>query len=234
MGYPKRRIKTNASVASSTAADKVRDLDCFEDVDSLIRLGFPPRKILQYIRSRDEWTDIADQAALSYIEAYRKSLPAGEIVKVRLPSVFIEAVDKLKEGLDEIKELEELYRIQKERIEIDYKTEKKIGKLFRTTVGEIRAAMDILKTLADLKMDLGLVERQIGRVSVEIDANARAQIQAQFPENPLIANVLGDPQKRAKIYNVITQLARVVSRHELPQKTLQPAQQVEGESNGDN
>ena len=205
MGRPKQRIKAGASV-SSVNLDALHNLEFFEEVASLVKLGFPLSKILQFIRSRGEWQELTDQQGLNIIEAYRKSLPPGELVRVRLPAAFIEAVEKVSKGLDEIEELERLYKLQMERLSIDFDKEKKIGKLFRTTVFEVKAALEILRSIAQIKMDLGIVERRIGKVDIGVTTHVTADVRQRFPDNPIIANVLADPQKGMRILQVINRV----------------------------
>jgi hypothetical protein len=180
---------------------RLRELTCFPEVDARIRKGWPLRSLAIYIQEEcGEYTDITFQSLITTLNDYRKSLPPAELVKDTMPEIYAEAERKMREGLDEIEEYEDLYWLQRDRIAIDYASEKKINKLFKTTVREVVAAAEILKMSADLKMDLGINQRQLGKLN--IDANLMAEVRNKYGKSPII-NVINNPSSRRKIENIL-------------------------------
>lgn len=185
---------------------------------------------------RGEGTDVAEVTLSAEISAYRRSLPPAELlagvppsststgdgggggvapavlgasgtpVVTRLPLAFTHAAKRVREGLDELKELERLYGIQMERVEIDFATEKKIGKLFPSMTAEIRAAREILEKRAQLKMDLGLDERHLGRL--EVDTNAPPVVVERYGAE-VVKHAVASPESRRKLLGVVERLTQL-------------------------
>jgi hypothetical protein len=132
------------------------------------------------------------------------------------------AQQKVAEGIDELKELENLYRLQMERIHIDFALEKKFNKLIPATAQEVRAAREILSTIAELKMDLGLHERHLGRI--DGDAEVSAVVMARVGDEK-IAAVLSNSEKRQRLLGIAKQL---VGKSEKPEIIDVVAEEPEG------
>ena len=126
------------------------------------------------------------------------------MVAIRMPEEIIKAKEKLGAGVDILSEMESLYSIQKDRIELDYKTEKKLGKLFKTTGNEIAIASQLLRDLAQLRIDLGL-----DKADAQIDDTTRQRLINDFGlryGKESVAKVLNDSKAVSKILSVTESL----------------------------
>ena len=63
-------------------------------------------------------------------------------------------------------QLEKLYLLQLRRISIDAETESKINKLFSSTGSEIRVAADLLNSMMQKKMELGILSKRPEQLEV--------------------------------------------------------------------
>ena len=158
---------------------------------------------------QDEFGELGDLArgtVQRLVEDYRKTIPPMELSAACPTSVVgRNATRKVAEGLNELKELERLYSMQMERIEIDFTNEKTIKKLFPNTGREVFVAMKLLKQSADLKMDLGLAKRQLG--TVELTGEKAVVIGERYGEEA--AKVLTDPESGRKVLQLAQRLAQL-------------------------
>lgn len=144
--------------------DKLKDIDKFRrkvswllehekfpEVEKMLLAGVSISKIARYILT---WDDIAKlgfsmtkvRGALSYLRRNYPRLKSLDIVK------YYEDLRKAEIELNELKEMIELYRIQKDRIMVDYRLEKDVlKKLIPTLSREVQVALEILKAIAVLK-----------------------------------------------------------------------------------
>jgi hypothetical protein len=201
----KRRRKTRSVSRSSDKHQRLRALQCFDDVYSRIRDGWPLTELARYIQEdKKEYTDISRAGLVSVLTDFRSSMPPGELIKKRMPQAFISAKKEVEEGLDELKELESLYRIQLSRVNIDLKTEQQIKKLLPSMTSEIKEARQILESVANLKLELGLNERvpQKHEVNVEVDEVSEQELSKNFG-NESVKKVLEDPESRHRVLGTV-------------------------------
>jgi predicted metal-dependent hydrolase len=158
------------------------------------------QELARYIQDeRREYRDVTRPSLVNMLHKYRATFPPGSLIAKRLPKVFSKAAEQVRKGVDEVKELEELVLLQKKRLKIDSGTEKKIGKLLPTTVQEVRALREVLSTLKDVKMDLGLSKRHLGELSV--DTTLIAGVIGCYG-SPSVAKVMQNAQSRQKVLGV--------------------------------
>jgi hypothetical protein len=183
---------------------RLKSLRCFPEVHKRILEGWPSTQVARFIQDdQQEGGDLTRGALIAMVNDYRQSIPRAELISTRLSPVFNKAAEEVRHGLDELEELEHLYRLQMERIGIDFNIEKNVGKLMSSMTNEVKAAKDILATYAELKMDLGLTQRHIGQV--EIDAKVIADVAGHYG-SPAVGEVLSDPESRRKVLALAQQL----------------------------
>ncbi len=153
---------------------------------------------------------------------WRRKIAKTELLPVRLPGVIEAAETHVAESLNEMDEMQELYDIQKHRIEIDYGTERKINKLFKSTGTEVTVALNILKARSDLKADLGLTKRGAGQ-----DEASRILLTDFAPRYGKVDvnSVISNPERRRRLLNA---MEMVLSADTVP--TLPPAETPEAEA----
>lgn len=186
----------------------LRGCNCIEEVDRRLRMGWSSADVVRMIQ--DEYKEL-NHLSTSYVkkmvDLYRKEIPPSELALTTTNTkVAGRARRAVNNGLDELHELERLYHLQMKRVEIDVGNEEKINKLFPTTGREIFVAMKLLKQSADLKMDLGLLKRQLGEVSV-VGENA-AEISSRYNDET-VGQVLTDPDSRRKVFGMVNTLLRL-------------------------
>ena len=209
-------------VSRHTGFAKLRALQCFPEVHDRLCKGWPLSDVAEFIQEENkEYTDAAPATVIKVLQNYRDSLPSGERAKYVLPKSHREAIEKVEEDIDEIRELVKLYRRQEKRLDIDGKVEENIGKLLPTMTQEIRVTKEVLTSIADLKMDLGLNERHLG--TVDIEASLMADVDEKYAGTD-VGSVLKDPKKRRRLLNIaehaLSLSKRGVSLEEEPEGEL--------------
>jgi hypothetical protein len=179
------------------------------------------QELARYIQEdRGESTDVTRHSLAIQLANFRKSIPAGHLVAKRFPEVFNKALEEVEEGLDELKELEDLFRLQKSRIEVDNKIETELGKLLPSMTAEMREARQTLQAIADIKADLGIRKRapqQPAKVGLDLDidvtveggaARAGAELATKM-NNPELADVFTNPESRRRVLGVVDRFLRL-------------------------
>lgn len=200
-----RRIRP---VSRETRFLRLRGLKCFKELHQRLLEGWAPSKVAQFVQEdRKEYTDIGRASLETQLSEYRASLPPGEVVKERLPRFHAEQAEKVEKGFDELAEMEKLYDMQLKRIEIDAKIERGVGKLMPSMTQEIRTAREILSGIAQLKMDLGVNERHLGKMEVE------AQVVQDVTKNydPNVGKVMEKPESRRKLLGLAERFMSLAS-----------------------
>jgi hypothetical protein len=166
--------------------------------------------IAKYIQEEEgEYLEATRESVVSALNYYRSSLPPGELVAKQLPGEFKNAVKKLNKAVDEVKELEWLTRFQKRRLRLDGAVETNIKKLLPTMTQEVRAHVEVLRTLASVKMDLGLNKRHLG--SLEVDATLVADVVGRYGSSN-VAKVLQSAESRQKVMGVAERFLALAQR----------------------
>jgi hypothetical protein len=194
------RIKTNRE----TRFLKLRALKCFQEVVERIHAGWPIPELARFIQDdRQEYKDIGRDSLVWTLTEFRKTIPPAQLISRRMPQAFNEASKKVEKGIDELEELEGLYKLQMDRIKIDYEAEKTIHKLLPTMTQEVRVAREILQTYADLKMDMGLSKRHLG--TLDVDASLVADVAGRYGRED-VAQVLNNPGSRHRVLAIAEKL----------------------------
>lgn len=186
---------------------------CYEEVYSRICSGWAMTEVARFIQEeRKEYTEISRNGLVQQLTEFRKTVPAGHLVQKRFPEVFDEAKEKVEKGVDELAELEELYRLQMHRVGLDFAVEKSIKKLMPSMTAEIREARQLLQAIAELKMELGVSSRASRSVDVDVNVEVEGElpggIAGQFGSDA-VQKVLGDPESRRKVMGVVERFMRL-------------------------
>lgn len=199
----KRSPKSNKPVAPRQQVvsrkknfQKLRAMACFQEVHERICKGFPLKLVAEFIQDeREEYVHASKETLIRQLQKYRDDIPPAERAKYTMPKSQMEALEEVEEGIDELTEITKLYKRQLRRMDIDEQVEKNIGKLLPTMTQEVRVALEILHKSAQLKMDLGLNERQLGSVNVEATA-------LETYSGTEIQKIIEDPKKRRRLLSI--------------------------------
>lgn len=211
-----RQRKPMKPRSRSNRFKKLRALACFDDVYTRVCDGWALAEIARFIQDeRKEYTEISRGGLEKMLTDFRvQEVPAGDLVKKRFPEVYDAAKEEVEKGIDEVKELEELYRIQMHRIGTDFKTEKAIGKLLPSMTSEIKEARQLLESLSNLKMEMGLASRAPQKhehdvsVGVSVEATIGAELAEHFSSDA-VKDVLQDPESRHRVQGVIDRFLKL-------------------------
>jgi hypothetical protein len=200
-------------VSRATNFTSLRSCKCFKDMHKrLVEDGVSARIVAEWMQNeRNEMTNMTIPSLVNLLNDYRMSIPAAQRAGP-LNQVFANAVEEVKHGLDELDEMHRLYKIQMQRIEIDFQTEKNIKKLLPTMTQEIRTAREILSSASQLKMDLGIHQRQLGKVDVE--TTLMADVAERYADSPAVARVLDSGESRRKVLGLAERLLSIADRSE--------------------
>lgn len=208
-----KRRPTAKPPGRSTQFKKLRALACYQEAYERICAGWPLAQVARFIQEeRREYTEISRRGLEQQLTEFRKQMPPGDLVAKRFPEVFDQAKEKVETSINELSELEELYRIQMHRIGVDFATEKGIKKLLPSMTAEIREARAILKDMAELKLEMGILGRAPKgvdvNVGVEVEATLTEGMMAQFGDTA-VQKVLEDPESRRKVMGVVERFLKL-------------------------
>lgn len=206
----KSRVKP---VSRANNFANLRKLKSFKELHRrLIEQGHPLRTTAKWLQEEQhELTSTSFEALVSQLHEYRNSIPPAQRAKP-LNVVFERAAEEVVEGLDELAELQRLYKLQMARVEIDFQTEKNIKKLLPTMSQEVRTAREILSASAQLKMDLGIHDRHLGKVDVE--TTLLSDVAEKYADSPEVEKVLNDDESRRRVLGLAERLLSIADRAE--------------------
>ncbi len=202
---PRRpQIKPVSRITSSTFS-RLKAAKCFNEIDRRIRLGWSSPDLAEAIQQEfHELQDVSLRYLKKVLDRYRTSIPPSELSMVSPSSLMGKRItQKMDKGLNELEQIELLYDMQMKRIAIDVGNEEKINKLLPTTGNEIYVAMKLLKQSTDLKMDLGLLKRQLG--TLEMTGQLAAEATERYGKDS-VGKVLADPESRRKVLGLAEKL----------------------------
>lgn len=180
-----------------TRYERIYDLPYYKEVYDKLRKGWSLTRVAKMIQSRGGCSDISFSYLRQTLHFFRNErIPKTEILKDYVPEYVMDTKEKFKESIDELEEIEDLYRVQRDRIGVDYKKEKQIGKLFNNTYKEMEVCLAMLQASAKLKQDLGLTKKELGTLNVE----GRHILEAQNKYGTKdIQDVITNPNSRRRV-----------------------------------
>lgn len=184
--------------------------------------------------------DVTRESLIRSLHKYKNNYIPRGFAKL-VPSVMEETsklearLEEASKAMDEVEELERLYALQMERIQIDAKNEKDNNKLFNSLSQDIRVAMDILARRAQLKMDLGIEKRHLGQL--DVDQKDLDGLMNRYGK-PTVSKVLKNAESRRKVLhvaqNIIAFIGEPNEREALLQQLLEDADEsrqiIDGEA----
>lgn len=191
------RLKKTKSGAGSKVNefDELLQMKCFKEIHDMVTSGWDELDIARHIKdTRNELPNYTVSGLAYFLKRYKKSLPPLHR-GVALPPKAVAIVEK---GIDELEEMEKLYHLQMERIQMEVGTEKKIRKLMSSLTPDIREAKSILVERAKLKMDLGITNRHLGTMNIDAVDGVSEEIALRYG-NSEVAAAIQNAESRRKI-----------------------------------
>lgn len=188
---------------------KFRALKSYTEAHKKLVDGMPISEIARWLHEdQKEYTEVARISLVTILTEYRKAVPRSQFIqRFKDASQDLISDEELK-SFDALCELEKLYRIQLERISIDFNTERRINKLFPSLTQEMRTAREMLSSYIEHQMDLGVTQRQLGKI--DIDAKLVADVKRSYGSED-IAKALSKPESRQKMLNVSDKLLKFLN-----------------------
>lgn len=208
--------------ARETVGLDIRALRCHDEVRRQIVNNVPLSDVATYVQDEQhEGLEIQRDSLIRALMRYRDTIPPIEFVEARgRPGTsFTKAVEVLRTGLDEVKEIEELYKIQMERVRKLKKTEDGFATVnFPGLTQDVRVALELLNASAKLKMELGITEHHLGKTEVDVNVTVENAI-AQTP--PPIQRAMRNPESVHRVLAVLNR-ARSVAVMEAKNEPHEP------------
>jgi hypothetical protein len=186
-------------VSRDTKFVKLKACQCFDEADRRLRLGQSFTDIARFIQQdNQEYTETAEAHLVNVLTEYYESIPLIEKAMGANSPTQRKLAKQLDSGLDEVAELERVYKIQMERVENLVQQEKNMGIALKDFTGkEIWFAVKILEQSSKLKMDLGIVKRQLGQLDIG-SAPAALELGERYGRES-VGKVLSDPEARRRV-----------------------------------
>lgn len=143
----------------SIVHQQFQTLSCYTQVVSHLKQGFSFEYVRKLIQDKNqEWQEVAQEEVLARIGKLHHELTALDTVAPFLPGYVEAAAEEIENGLNEVKEIAELYHLQRKRIKMAMEKEETIlqGFLSPNTVREIRLAKDLVESSRVIKASLGI------------------------------------------------------------------------------
>jgi len=184
----KKPTRTYRKRSPSTTM-RLKKLKCFSEVDRMVREGEYARNIAAYIQEEaGEYLEVSFETVVRAVYRYRQSLDDAGIV-TRPVQDDVNEDDPVKE----LRVLEELFDMQKKRIEMEVSTEEALKKLFSTTHREFEVINLMGSSILKLKKSLNLIDSEGGRRAKNKGHVGRVDI----------ARVVESPESRHKVLSFV-------------------------------
>lgn len=137
---------------------RLKGLDCFPEAHKLLANGYHPSKVAAMIQNQyGEYKEIAQKSLEKMLKSYyEEAIPAAEKVANQLPNKFDEVVRDFEEQVNVLQEYGNLFKLQKERIEISWTFEKETKALLKNTGREIKIAAELLDKIKKVQDEQGM------------------------------------------------------------------------------
>jgi hypothetical protein len=175
------------------------------EMDSRMKHGYSLPDIAKWLQEeRGECNDLTHDSLVTTLYRYREDLKPMEVAERLLPSVVRDAKVVIDKQVDELEELQKLYHLQRERIEIGVQFEKASRVLNKNMTQEIAQASSLLMRRHEIKMDLGMDGgRNLGTMTLRPELGAT--VSGKYDVD--IVQAANDPVSRGKALAVARALA---------------------------
>ena len=150
---------TSKATDSTVSGIGLRGYKCFNEIVFMIREQMSPRAIAHLVREKfGEGNDIQLESLVRSIMRFRDS---NRDLLEKPDESFLDV------PIETLADLKQIFRLQKERIDIDVALEKKVGKLFENTHREIKLIANIGDKILHWELDLELIGPEAERKKKE-------------------------------------------------------------------
>lgn len=211
-GTPRPELPDNRvrPVSRSNRFIQFTSMRCYKQAYELIIRGWSAAEVAQRVQEEwGEYTHITRENLVKVIREYRRDeIPDDEFLTRSMPPSHQKRVKAITKDFNVLEELIGLYDIQMERIGIDLRSERNINKLFPTMHKEVKQAKDILSSIAQIRMDMGLDQRHLGHLDVS-SVNLHAVAEAH---GDAVARVLKNPKSTSRVMGVLDKIQSLTAK----------------------
>lgn len=212
-GKPESKPKKKAARKLSASEKRLRKLKCFDRVDEMVREGVALAEVARFIQEEsEELVSLTGGAVRQILVTYRDDLPPAELVTTIVPKdqyadrALARQERKLSEGLNELDEMAVVYDLAKQRVRRGVAQERRFNTYNKDVGKDVERLGQLLSLRAQLKMDLGIDIRHLGRIETgELDEDKVEGIVGKR-----LMGVFTSPEKRRRIVDA----ARIFSEME--------------------
>lgn len=184
--------------------NKIKLLNCFENVRSMLINGVPSIETARYIQQVGELRDIELDSVRQYVEHFKATLPRGYFVAQVDQRKYTDTVKKFDGGHRTLKRLDAIYDILMERIETGRKVERMTGFLVANLDKPIEQVTRLIKDMHEIEEKvLGVGPGQ--SMAIE-DPSQRRINQVDFDklyDKQGLNAVVRDPQSRLRVVKFV-------------------------------
>lgn len=173
---------------------RLKGLDCFPEIHRLLASGYHLSKVAGMIQNQyGEYKEIHQRSLEKLLKSYyEEAIPSSEKVANQLPAKFDETIRDFEENVNVLKEMGNLFSIQKQRIELAWEKEQAVETLLKNTGREIKVAAEILKEILRIQDAKGLAPESIDALHQEAGMALNVQrisgISGRFLMDPSMRN----------------------------------------------
>lgn len=183
---------------------KIRQLDCFEQVREWLIEGLPAGEVARRLVDQGYYSELSIITVQAYVTHYRATIPPWAFISRRHPTQYLNAVKAADHGIDVLKEMADLIRLQKKRVEIGFQREQQFGLLSSGMEKNVAVTATLISQFAEMKERLGLSEHQIQQ-NLPPDVVKDVDWKHVYGRES-VAKVLGNPESRARVVQVAERL----------------------------
>ena len=215
----------------------IRRLDCYEGIYERLCLNYKLTAVADWVQQEQgEATHIKRESLVKMLAGLRQQIPDADLLGARPLSVdHTRAVERMKEGLNVLEELEKLYRIQTARIAIDVKNEQNINKLMKGLTGEMKEARELLQAYHQVQADLGLIEKHLGKLQVEnttTNVSLSAHLEGRTDAEGAAEALDAVTSKPKNVNNVLNVFEKVLALSAMDDEELEEAIDITPDEDG--
>lgn len=193
---------------------KIEELKCYPEVLNMIKAGYAATVIADFIQQeRKEYLEVSRKGVCNTLYRYIKNMPGADIVRERLPAVYMAIVSSIKDQIDGIQAMSNLFHIQFDRLMVDYATEKAVGKLFDSNSRNVQICSDIAFKMEEMKLK---VAGSYARTNPTISSSTKTIEEQNDETKRKIAEKYGsrmaaigsDPARRRKLLDLYERISK--------------------------
>lgn len=184
---------------------KIRNLNCFELVREWLLEGIAGPEVARRVHEQcGEALDMSRNYLNDCISHYRQTIPPWAFVARINPQKYLKTLRSADEGLDVVKEIQDLYKLQKKRVEIGFQREQQFGLLSSGMEKNMLVAAELIEKLVSLKEQLGLNVEQIPE---NLNPNIAKDVDwKRVYARESVSKVLENPESRSRVVQVAERL----------------------------